>query len=203
MSVRRRLFAWLYHALLSGLDSHDPMTRDVRVPLLAQAQGRVLEIGAGDGSNLPLYPDGVSVTLLEPNPYLIGYLPPKAQACCAVQAVGERLPFSAGQFDTVVSTHVLCSVKDQGQVLAEIRRVLRPGGVFLFIEHVAAPAHSITYRVQRVINPVWRTVGDGCHLTRDTGAVIHAAGFHTVKLESFRADYPAFVSPHIAGSAQV
>ncbi len=209
--VGKFLFAWVYHHLLSNrgrpsLD--DPFTRDVRAPLIARAQGEVLEIGAGDGGNLMLYPSGVRLTLLEPNPYLIRYL---RQACngrsadcvAVVEGIGECLPFPARSFDTVVATHVLCSVRDQGQVLAEVRRVLRPGGQFLFLEHVAAPPDSHIYRWQQVVNPVWKVIGDGCHLTRDTGAAIRAAGFAEVHLVTFNAGFPALVSPHVVGAARV
>ncbi len=146
----KRAFAWMYHHLLSGEgrpDPSDPFTRDVRMPLIARAQGDVLEIGAGDGGNLSLYPSGVRLTLLEPNPFMIAYL---EEACAArngdclsvIEGQGERLPFPDRHFDTVVTTHVLCSVGDQPQVLREVRRVLRPGGLFLFLEHVAAQPHT-------------------------------------------------------------
>ncbi|MEW6579733.1 MAG: class I SAM-dependent methyltransferase [Chloroflexota bacterium] len=211
MSLRKRFFAWAYHTLLSNRgtpDFSDALTRDVRAPLLRRAQGDVLEIGAGDGANLALYPAGVCVTLLEPNRYLLGHVAGgAARAGCAVTGAvrgqGERLPFGAGSFDTVVATHVLCSVRDQRAVLAEIRRVLRPGGQFLFLEHVAAPPRSVTLLAQRAINPAWSTVGDGCHLTRQTGAAIRAAGFRSLELREFDAPYPAIVRPHISGVARV
>lgn len=210
LRVGKFLFAWVYHHLLSNRgrpNLSDPFTREVRAPLVARAQGEVLEIGAGDGGNLMLYPSGVRLTLLEPNPYLIRYL---RQACngrsadCAaiVEGIGERLPFSARSFDTVVATHVLCSVRDQAQVLAEVRRVLRPGGLFLFLEHVAASPDSSIYRWQRAINPLWKIIGDGCHLTRNTGTAIRAAGFAEVHLTAFDADLPALVSPHVVGAAR-
>ncbi|MBN1119720.1 MAG: class I SAM-dependent methyltransferase [Anaerolineae bacterium] len=211
MTIRKRLFAWMYHNLLSDRgspDMSDPLTRDVRAPLLAQAAGRVLEIGAGDGANLPLYPPGVRLTSLEPNPHLHLHL----DRICAeqhvicdaiVEAPGEAIPYPDGYFDTVVSIHVLCSVADQTQVLTEIRRVLRPGGLFLFLEHVTAPPNTPTHHMQRLVNPLWKTVGDGCHLTRDTGAAIRAAGFEIVEINTFEtATFPAIVSPHITGSAR-
>lgn len=211
MSWRKRWFAWVYHTFVSQSgtpDFSDSLTRDVRAPLLAQAQGRVLEVGAGDGANLSLYPVGTTVTLLEPNPFLLAYLrrPVTGVACTVsggVRGWGERLPFGAARFDTVVTTHVLCSVQDQGRVLAEIRRVLRPGGRFLFLEHVAAPPRSLTLLMQHVLNPAWSMLGDGCRLTRHTEAAIRAAGFRMVDVRSFQAPYPPFVSPHIVGMAFV
>ncbi len=212
MTLRKRLFAWCYHHLLDGKsdpDPDDPFTRDVRAPLLGRARGDVLEIGAGEGGNLSLYPSGVRLTLLEPNPFLIRYLrarcaAPGSPCVSVVEGVGERLPFPDTHFDTVVTTHVLCSVRDLPGVLGEVRRVLRPGGQFLFVEHVAAPPDSRTNRVQRAVNPAWKFVGDGCHLTRDTGAAIRAAGFRQVDLTAFEVDvWPRIVSPHVAGAATV
>ncbi|GAB4414074.1 MAG: class I SAM-dependent methyltransferase [Anaerolineae bacterium] len=211
MSLRKRWFAWAYHTFVSRTgtpDFADTLTRQVRAPLLARARGEVLEIGAGDGANLPFYPAGTQVTLLEPNPYLLAYLrDAQSGAHCTIvgwiRGWGEQLPVGSGQFDTVVATHVLCSVRDQARVLDEVRRVLRPGGQFLFLEHVAAPTRSLTLAMQYVLNPAWSALGDGCHLTRDTGAIIQAAGFRQVEMRTFRAPYPAFVSPHIVGVAMV
>ncbi len=212
MTIGKRLFAWMYHHLLSDKGSpnmSDPLTRDVRAPLLARSAGSVLEIGAGDGANLPLYPPGIRLTFLEPNPHLHPHL----DRVCAgqrvicdaiIEASAEDIPFPDSHFDTVVSIHVLCSVADQSRALAEIRRVLRPGGLFLFLEHVSAPPRTPTYRMQRIVNPLWKTVGDGCHLTRDTGAAIRAAGFAIVEIDTFEtATFPAIVSPHITGSARL
>ncbi|MBN1680884.1 MAG: methyltransferase domain-containing protein [Anaerolineae bacterium] len=210
MAARKRFFAWLFRKFISDhgqSDLTDPLTRDIRAPLLARARGDVLEIGAGDGSNVPLYPPGVRLTLLEPNRYLLKHIPGVARRVNVstyrlVESFGECLPFPAGCFDTVVSTHVLCSVHSQARVLAEVRRVLRPGGVFLFLEHVTAPPHTPAFRTQRLINPVWRRLGDGCYLTRDTGAAIQRAGFRDVVFEHIQAGYPSFVSLHVVGSAE-
>lgn len=211
MTLRKRLFAWFYHNLLSGggePDLTDPFTRDVRLPLVEQARGDVLEIGAGNGGNLSLYPPDVHLTLLEPNPYMLRYLTRRCHDVAAdcvqvVEGMGEDLPFSDGSFDTVVITHVLCSVQNQAEVLDEVRRVLRPGGRFLFLEHVSAPPGTSTSRTQRLINPLWKAVGDGCHLTRDTGAAIRSAGFTEVDLRPFEAEGLSVVRPHVVGSARV
>lgn len=210
MSVYKRVFAWLYHAFLSDrgmLNPYDSLVCDVRAPLLAQATGNVLEIGAGNGSNLPLYPSDVRLTLLDPNPHMLTYLHGTATRLginhyTTVEAFAENLPFPGAHFDTIVSTHVLCSVRDQAQALSEIRRVLRSGGRFLFLEHVSAPPQTPIYHLQRLINPAWKTIGDGCHLTRDTGAAIRAAGFRAVELNLYQAGFPPFVSPHVFGTAQ-
>ena len=208
--IRQRLFAWFYHTFLSDRGAptlDDPFTRLVRVPLLAQAGGDVLEIGAGDGANLPLFPPGVRLTLLDPNPYLIRYLRQTAARlgvgqAAAIVADAGWLPFPGERFDTVVSVHVLCSVGHQPQALAEIRRVLRPGVRFLFLEHVTAPPGTATYRLQRLLNPAWKRVGAGCHLTRDTGAAIQEAGFRAVEINRCQVGSLSFVSPHVYGLAR-
>lgn len=210
MGFYKSVFAFVYHHLMSSRgvhDSDDPLDQEVRIPLLAQAQGDVLEIGAGDGGNLTLYPPGMRLTLLEPNPYMLRYLHQNAthlgiNGYEAVESPAEFMPFPDAHFDTVVSTHVLCSVRDQSRVLAEIRRVLRPGGRFLFLEHVAARPDTSAYRWQQRINPVWKIMGDGCHVTRDTGAAIRAAGFAGAEVNDYQADYPSIVSPHVYGWAQ-
>jgi ubiquinone/menaquinone biosynthesis C-methylase UbiE len=209
MRLRERLFAWMYHNLLSSnghSDLDDPFTREVRRPLLAQAHGHVLEIGAGNGGNLPFYSPDIRLTLLDPNPFLLRHLREAAARLgrpdvAIVEAFAEDIPYPDGSFDTVVSTHVLCSVRNQGQALNEIRRVLRPSGQFLFLEHVAAPPQTPTFHAQHLINPVWRLIGNNCHLTRDTGAAIHLAGFHQVRLSDYQAGWPGIVSPHVFGSA--
>lgn len=208
---RKRFFAWMYHRYLSDQghpDMDSELNREVRGPLLARAYGEVLEIGAGDGANLPLYPREVSfLTLLDPNPFLLRHVPVLARQLGighyrTLRGVAEALDFPDNHFDTVVSTHVLCSVSDQAQALAEVKRVLRPGGLFLFLEHVAHRRPSAAFRVQQLINPFWKAVGDGCHLTRDTGAAIQEAGFREVELRSYEAEAPRFVSPHVVGSAR-
>jgi SAM-dependent methyltransferase len=209
MRIGKRLFAWLYNTCLSPADTPDPadaFAQEIRAPLIARAGGDVLEIGAGDGGNLPHVPAGIRLTLLDANPYMLRYLRARAArlnlpADRALVAGAERMPFPAASFDTVISVHVLCSVADQGRALGEIRRVLRPGGAFLFLEHVAAPRHTNVYRWQRVVNPAWQVIGDGCHLTRDTGAAIRAAGFREVVIDDLQVPGTAVTSPHIVGWA--
>jgi SAM-dependent methyltransferase len=209
MRIGKRLFAWLYNTCLSPADIPDPadsFAQEIRAPLVSRAAGDVLEIGAGDGGNLPYLSPDVRPTLLDANPYMLRYLRERAArlnlpAYRALVAGAERLPFPSASFDTVLSVHVLCSVADQARALDEIRRVLRPGGAFLFLEHVAAPRHTSAYRWQRVVNPAWRVVGDGCHLTRDTGAAIRAAGFREVTIDDLEVPSILITSPHIVGWA--
>ena len=182
---------------------------DWRRALLASAEGDVLEIGAGTGANLPYYGDTTErLVLAEPSPFMRRKLRDKLDASGgeAVELVGgaaEELPFADGTFDTVVSTLVLCSVNDQERALQELRRVLRPGGLLLFIEHVAAEESSGRYRWQRRVEPVWKRFAGNCHLTRVTDRAIAEAGFEIedITRASMRKAMP-IVRPTIRGVAR-
>ncbi len=177
-----------------------------RARLLAGATGAVLEIGSGTGANLPHYRGVERVTVSEPDPFMRRRLRTKlgaARVPVAVSEAGaEALPFPDGCFDTVVSTLVLCTVPNQGTALDEIRRVLRPGGRLLFIEHVRAEGKVA--RWQDRIEPLWGCLFGGCHPNRDTLAAIEAAGLEVDRFEDF---YPPValsrLTPHVQGSATV
>ena len=117
-------------------------------------------------------------------------------------ATAEALPVADHSVDAVISSLVLCSVRDPAAALREVRRVLRPGGRFVFVEHVAAPHGTGLHVAQRALSPVWRALSDGCHPDRDTGRLIEAAGFAAVDLRRFRLPVP-IMGPHIAGVARV
>jgi ubiquinone/menaquinone biosynthesis C-methylase UbiE len=164
----------------------------------------VLEIGPGTGVNLPYLQPGIRWTGVEPNAYLREETRAEAARrgvdARVLTGVAGQLPLPDRSVDAVVATLVLCSVPDQDAALAEVRRALRPGGRFVFIEHVGAPRGTWLRRVQRLVRPVWRIFGDGCHLDRDTVAAIERAGFARVQVEQFRV--PAgLVAPHAAGVA--
>lgn len=177
-----------------------------RAALLANARGRVLEIGAGTGLNLRYYPSEVEeLVLTEPEPGMTRRAEEKAAELDLpvrfVQASGEKLPFSDGEFDTVVATLVLCSVDDQAEVLAELKRVLKPGGRFLFIEHVRSDDPKLARWQDRLERP-WATLGMGCHPNRRTLESIESAGFEVEELErSTLPRSPAVTRPTIAGRA--
>ncbi len=179
---------------------------DWREALLADLSGHVLEIGAGTGRNLDHYPRSIErLVLAEPDRHMRTRLSSMASGHAKhVEVIGapaQALPVADESFDAVVCTLVLCSVGDVDAVLAEVRRVLKPGGRFLFIEHVAAKGGSrLTW--QRRIEPVWKRLADGCHLTRQTRAAIERAGFDLADVheESMRKALP-IVRPTVRGTA--
>ncbi len=201
--LRQRLFACWY-SQGDTVDIDRPLEAYKR-RLLGSLSGDVLEIGPGTGANFAYLPAGVRWTGVEPNVFMHHRLKVNADrsAMAAVNihpATVERLPAPDSSMDAVISTHVLCSVGDQMQALEEIRRVLKPGGRFVFVEHVAAPRGSLLRAAQTAIKPAWSFIGDGCQPDRETWYLIESAGFTQVEIEHFRAPYP-IASPHIAGYA--
>ena len=179
---------------------------DRRRALLAGATGDVLEIGAGTGANLGLYPASVtSLTLAEPEEPMARRLERRrselgAQARVVI-APAEDLPFPDGAFDTVVTTLVLCTVTDPERALAEIRRVLRPGGRLLFMEHVRADGERLA-RWQDRLNPIQRVIAQGCNCNRDTVANIRAAGLEAPDVERGELPKaPPWIRPLATGAA--
>lgn len=155
--------------------------REIRRELLAQARGRVLELGAGTGLNLELYPEGIEdLTLTEPDPHMIKQLREKLassqRGAELVETPAEHLSFPDDSFDTAVVTLVLCTVPDPAASLTEIRRVLKPGGQLLYLEHVRS-RHPDLAKWQDRLESSWRFLADGCHCNRDTVSAISAAGF--------------------------
>lgn len=154
----------------------------VRSKVVPNARGDVLELGCGGGINMEFYDPArvTSFTGLDPSPELLAMSRAAAQArgmAADIQGgVGEAMPFGDARFDTVVTTFTLCSVTDQAAVLAEIRRVLKPGGTALFLEHGAAPDAGVA-KWQRRIEPVWKRIGGNCHLTRPISGAYEQAGF--------------------------
>ncbi|CAH0264197.1 MULTISPECIES: class I SAM-dependent methyltransferase [unclassified Arthrobacter] len=157
--------------------------------LVAAAHGVVIEIGAGYGATFAFYPSAVTgVLALEPDPTLRGLaLAAASKAPVPVRVkdgVAEALPAADASVDVVVSSLVLCSVADQSAALAEVVRVLRPGGLLLFYEHVRS-AHRVLGAAEDLVTPLWSRVAGGCHPNRDTAAVIAGAGLTVQGLERF------------------
>jgi SAM-dependent methyltransferase len=171
---------------------------DLRSAIIPLARGRVFELGCGAGANQPLYnaAEVTSFTAIEPSPKLREF----ARAAAALKGweadiqsgFGEAIPFADASFDTVVCTFTMCSVTDQAQSLAELRRILRPGGTLLYAEHGRAPDAAVA-RLQDRIEPVWKRLLGNCHLTRPVTAAITAAGFVAEPIaQQYRAPAPRF-----------
>ena len=175
---------------------------------LQQVDGEVLEIGAGTGANVPYYARNLQrLVLLEPDPHMRAKLQARLKGSDLKADVGdanaENLPFADESFDWVVSTLVLCSVRDPERALGEIRRVLRPGGSLAFIEHVLDPEDASNRRRQKRYQPLWGLVASNCQVTRDTRATIAASGFEFANIESGRMTMgPRIVRPMIWGEAR-
>lgn len=156
-----------------------------RVQLLAELSGEVLEIGAGTGASLPHYRRASRVVLTEPDPAMRRRLTDRlADAAVPVEladASAQALPYPDGRFDAVVATLVLCTVPDLDQVLAEARRVLRPGGRLVVLEHVRGQGRLAQW--QDRVTPLWTRIAAGCHPNRDIRAAIERAGFTFEQLE--------------------
>ncbi|MCA9669316.1 MAG: class I SAM-dependent methyltransferase [Myxococcales bacterium] len=187
-----RLLAAIYDRFMQG--SEDACLRDWRAELLADLSGDVLEIGAGTGASLVHYPPAVArLVLSEPDPHMRKRLAARAPAHVEVSAApAHAIDQPDRSFDTVVCFLVLCSVDRPYDALAEVRRVLKPGGRFVFIEHVAADARPERLKWQRRIEPFWKRLAGNCHLTRRTEQAILDAGFELehVKRESIRKANP-------------
>ncbi|ESQ28292.1 hypothetical protein EUTSA_v10019583mg [Eutrema salsugineum] len=209
----RRLNSWLLNSWMqSYLEEIEDCKIKVFDKLTAKAE-KVLEIGIGTGPNMRYYAArnmNVTVLGLDPNPKMKKHarksaakagLKPKSFKF--KQGVGEAIPLDDDSMDAVVATLVLCSVSDVTKTLNEIKRVLRPGGIFIFLEHVAAKDGSFFRRLQKLLDPLQQKFSDGCHLTRNTRECILEAGFsggaeiETVSIYSF----PWITRPHIYGVA--
>lgn len=153
-----------------------------RWEVLGEARGRTLEIGCGWGHNFAHYPAGAAVTAFDVNPERVRYAARAGAPIPLFVADAERLPWPEGVFDTVAGTLVFCSIPRPEAALAEARRVLRPGGRLLLVEHVASHQAWLA-GVQGALAPAWKWVTGGCHLNRDTEATVRGAGFEVERLK--------------------
>ncbi len=179
-----RWFAVIYDFI--GRFSERGMMRTYRKSIAGAATGHVLEIGAGTGFNFPYYPAAVSIVATDPDTFMLRRAQEKAQKLGLKiefhQYPAEMLPFPDASFDTVISTLTLCTVRNPVQALSEVKRVLKPGGIFRFIEHVQAEDRFHKW-VQNMLTPFWRLPGAGCHLNRSTANSIEAAGLRIFELQ--------------------
>ncbi|XP_057448202.1 uncharacterized protein LOC130739807 [Lotus japonicus] len=204
------LYAWV---LNSATKSYEAEVAKYKSQIFSNLKGkanRILEIGIGPGLNLSYYGSdpGVQVVGIDPNLKMEKYAQSSAESAGLplsnfefIQAVGESIPLSDASVDAVVGTLVLCSVKYVDLTLKEVMRVLRPGGLYVFVEHVAEKDGTFLKFLQRVLDPLQQTVADGCHLSRETGNNISSAGFSNVELEMAYLSNASFVNPHIYGIA--
>lgn len=215
MGILQRLMAHHYDRAMAGYERHAARRRRALLSRIPEG-ARVLELGPGTGINLEhlasLGRSDITWRGVEPNPHMrrrlverVGNLGGSMPELEFVELERDgRIEAPEASADVVISTLVLCSVPDQARTLAEIHRLLRPGGNFLFMEHVGALRGTPTRRFQALATPVWRRIGDGCCLNRDTEAAIRQTGFDDVEVESYPMHpkgAPFFVRPHIAGVA--
>lgn len=174
--------------------------------VFAELPGTVVELGSGVGANLRYLPPGSTLIAIEPNLAMHRRLRAAAERQGVHLDLRDRLAEHTGlpaqSADSVISSLVLCTVADPAEVLAEVRRILRPGGTFRFVEHVAAPAGTPTRSLQRALRRPWAWTFEGCSCERDLAALVRAAGFDRVDIEPYRLNTP-FVSfnTQIAGIA--
>jgi ubiquinone/menaquinone biosynthesis C-methylase UbiE len=205
--VHHPLFARIY---MRTVERREALGEDeYRRKLLSGLTGRVIELGAGPGNNFPFYPPDVEhVLAVEPESLLRREAAKNAAQAPVevkvVEGVSGRLPADDASVDAAVTSLVLCSVPDQDRALAELRRVLRPGGELRFYEHVIAH-HPVGATLQRFADAVfWPRVAGGCHMSRDTGSAFERAGFTVEWCErfNFSPGPPVPSIPHILGAAR-
>lgn len=197
-----RWFAATYDVMIRPAERR--LLSKVRPRLLIGLSGTVLEVGAGTGANFPYYPTGLSIIATEPDPFMRERAERRVLACqrpeiAVREARAEQLPFEDTSFDHVVATLIFCTVPDVMRGLAEIRRVLRPGGTFRFIDHVRNDESRFWGGLQDRVAPAWRWFGAGCNPNRRTEQAMQQAGFRFDWIEH---DTVGFGMPAIYGVAR-
>lgn len=200
-------FAAMYDKMLASEEKK--FLGAIRAEMLKDVTGNVLEIGAGTGVNFQYYQPGAQVTAAEPDPYMLERARKRAsEAKVAIelhQVSAEELPFPEGSFDFVIATLVLCSVSDPRKVLAEVKRVLKPGGELRLYEHVRYQ-NPIGALSQDLISPAWQWFGAGCHPNRNTERYVRDTGFELSNVR-IRKELPPippmiFTRPHLQAIAR-
>jgi ubiquinone/menaquinone biosynthesis C-methylase UbiE len=196
------VIGWLYD--LMSRRAERAGIGEMRRSLLATLEGEVIEIGSGTGASLPFYERATRVVAVEPDASMAKRLPAKIEeAKVPVEVVNtqaEKLPFPDETFDAAVAAFVLCSVDDQRTVLTEVRRVLKPGGRLILLEHVLGEGR--TARWQERLTPLHTKLAGNCHLNRDTRAAVAASGFDASGVENTRLPGTyVLVEPGIRGVA--
>ncbi len=204
-TLRQRIFAYMN----ANRSTFELTEAQHKRSLFGGLHGNVLELGPGSGVNLAYYPADVQWIGVEPNPAMLPYLQraiaqtgrsPEHFRIDSGDPNGIKLPAGDASMDAVVGTLVLCSVPDPSATLREILRILKPGGQYVFLEHVAAPRGTRMRKMQNFIQPVWSFLAEGCHPNRETWETISQAGFAKVNLEHYQHTGGGPASPFIAGS---
>jgi ubiquinone/menaquinone biosynthesis C-methylase UbiE len=191
---------------LCDMSMRNAMLRPYRERVIGSAEGTVLEIGAGSGLNLPLYKAGVKEVLaLEPDPQLLTMAQRNAKHAARpvtfMKASAESIPLKYRSVDTVVTTRTLCTIPDADRALQEMRRVLKPSGRILFVEHGLAPQEGVN-KWQNRLTPAWKCISGGCHLNRPILSLIENAGFKIDEIGTGHAPGPKFLTYLFEGSAR-
>ncbi|TGL82079.1 class I SAM-dependent methyltransferase [Leptospira yasudae] len=180
--------------------------RKIKRDLFEELPDTLVELGPGVGSNLRYFRPGTTLLAIEPNVGMHSLLKKNAETYSVklelMNLSAEKLPFSDSSVDAVVCSWVLCTVEKPDQVLKEVKRVLKPGGKFVFLEHVAAERGSFLEWIQKIVLKHWKWLFEGCHLNRDTSQTLHNAGFSSLTIETI--SIPTFflpIRPHIYGTA--
>ncbi|MEW8185619.1 MAG: class I SAM-dependent methyltransferase [Candidatus Thiodiazotropha endolucinida] len=201
--LRGRFNSWLLEKFENAF--HEEVG-ERKVHLFANLKGSVVEVGPGNGVNFRYYPKDLSVIAIEPNPYMHERLKEAAQTYNVdmelISTSAEVLELDDASIDAVICTLVMCTITNPEVALAEVHRVLKPGGHFIFIEHVAAPKGSGLRIAQDLLQRPWRWLFEGCHTNRETARLIEAAGFDKVEYECFKSKImPPPILPQIVGVA--
>lgn len=174
-----------------------------RERVIGAAAGRVLEVGVGSGLNIGRYPPAVRELLaLEPNPILIGIARNRSQGAASfLEASAEQIPLENSSIDTVISTWTMCSIPDIRRALQEMRRVLKPRGQLLFVEHGLSPEPGVR-KWQNRLDPLWHRVSGGCHMNRPIDSIIASAGLRIDRLEVSYLSGPKLMTFMYEGAAR-
>jgi ubiquinone/menaquinone biosynthesis C-methylase UbiE len=201
--LRKRFFAWF---LRKGDRLNDQIYGRIKAELFQEINGKVVEIGPGTGVNFEYLPKDIEWLGIEPNELFWPDLKRKAESKGIVPRIEKgsdsRLPLADDSADVALVTLVLCSVKNPGAMIAEIKRILKPGGRLIFIEHVAAEPKTFLSFLQSIFNPVGKLLADGCNCNRETWKTLEAAGFSRLEISRRQIDGTfVVVKTHIIGYA--
>ena len=202
-AVRGPINAWIFKALAGYMDR---LFGSTKRKLFKDHPGTIVEIGPGAGANMRYYRPGTRVIAIEPNSHMHPNLRKTATKygmhLKLKSLAGEAIDLPDNSFDFVVCTLVLCSVEEPLICLQQIKRILKPSGTFVFLEHVKAPEKSVLAFIQNLIHQPWYWFFEGCHTNRDTGLLLHAAGFSHLELQEYNLYSPFIpIIPQICGKA--